>query len=416
MKSFVKLDEAPVATVSNKVKTSRRCFEARQVWDYLQMDSEIYNGDRIRTEEKSQVMLTFENGMVVTLTPNTMTTITVDEEKGVQILLSGGSLIVDSVQKEGGATIIYNQTSVAMTGKAVVSAVEVVDKQKLEVQVFEGSAQVQSGQEKKVQINDGQMVTVKTLEAAPVDEISDPISVLEGNPEPVTVLVEVKEDLTSYQVEENTETYIFENAAELTETLATVNEVESVEELEKAGNEEVFALIQDVFYDEGTSAASDAVAKPKETVKQEVFTKNQAKASSKTNSQTTAKTNTSTLGAPTQATPENNKILNDTYFLKNSGIEFSWATVTGATNYEIILKNDKGKVLLKKNLGKVNRYLYSDLMNLNNGSFEWTVQALKCDSSGKVLESSVVKSSKFVIRLGAISGETSEVGEAFGKE
>jgi len=403
--SYEKLDEKPVAVVTERIKTSRRCFGTRTVWDYLQKDSKIYNGDTIRTEENSQVVLHFEDGLVLTLTPKTMTTISVDESKGLQIQLSGGNIIVDSVAKEKAATVVYNKTNISMSGKAMVSAAEIVEKKELEVQVFEGNAEVQSGENRKVVVEDGQMVTVKPVKAegeaelqtVVADEISDPVSVLEGNPEPVVVLVDVKEDFTASVVDEENIKNVFENHEIIQELETAVIVTDEKQDL-KNSSEELIALINDVE------------SKEEAFVKEAAKKKEPAKVQKKTVQKTTV------LGAPSIASPANNKVLTDSYFINATGIDFSWATVTGATNYQFILKDPAGKILASKKLGKVNHYMFADLMKLSNGKFEWSVQALKCNSAGTAIEKSDLRKAVFVIKLGEISGDAQDLGEVFGKE
>lgn len=72
-----------VATITFKYRTAQRRFENRLVWEWLQNNAEIYNGDHIRTGGLSEAVLHFEDETVITLDEKTLIQVKVDEEKSL---------------------------------------------------------------------------------------------------------------------------------------------------------------------------------------------------------------------------------------------------------------------------------------------------------------------------------------------
>ena len=72
-----------VATITFKYRTAQRRFENRLVWEWLQNNAEIYNGDHIRTGGLSEAVLHFDDETVITLDEKTLIQVKVDEEKSL---------------------------------------------------------------------------------------------------------------------------------------------------------------------------------------------------------------------------------------------------------------------------------------------------------------------------------------------
>lgn len=70
-----------VATITFKYRTAQRRFENRLVWEWLQNNAEIYNGDHIRTGGLSEAVLHFDDETVITLDEKTLIQVKVDKEK-----------------------------------------------------------------------------------------------------------------------------------------------------------------------------------------------------------------------------------------------------------------------------------------------------------------------------------------------
>lgn len=72
-----------VATITFKYRTAQRRFENRLVWEWLQNNAEIYNGDHIRTGGLSEAVLHFDDKTVITLDEKTLIQVKVSEEKSL---------------------------------------------------------------------------------------------------------------------------------------------------------------------------------------------------------------------------------------------------------------------------------------------------------------------------------------------
>ena len=82
-RSLQNTDSESVATITFKYRTAQRRFENRLVWEWLQNNAEIYNGDHIRTGGLSEAVLHFEDETVITLDEKTLIQVKADEEKSL---------------------------------------------------------------------------------------------------------------------------------------------------------------------------------------------------------------------------------------------------------------------------------------------------------------------------------------------
>jgi hypothetical protein len=72
-KTLTRQEEIPVGTITFKYKAAQRRFVDRVLWDRLQRESPVYDGDFIRTAELSEATVTFgEGGAVVNLPENSL--------------------------------------------------------------------------------------------------------------------------------------------------------------------------------------------------------------------------------------------------------------------------------------------------------------------------------------------------------
>ena len=65
------IDQEPVGFVASKSRAAMRRFQDRIIWDRLQKDSPVYNGDFIRTAEHSEAAVSFPGGAMVGVSENT---------------------------------------------------------------------------------------------------------------------------------------------------------------------------------------------------------------------------------------------------------------------------------------------------------------------------------------------------------
>ncbi|MDR2211973.1 MAG: hypothetical protein LBO65_11005 [Spirochaetaceae bacterium] len=97
-----RLGERPVGTITWKYKAAQRRFSDRVLWDRLQMESPVYNGDLIRTAVLSEASITFYNGGYLDLAENSLIRI-FTEDAIPQLDLMEGTLSASS--GEGGMII-----------------------------------------------------------------------------------------------------------------------------------------------------------------------------------------------------------------------------------------------------------------------------------------------------------------------
>jgi hypothetical protein len=128
---MVKAGETPIGTITFKKKSAQRHFLDRALWDRLQQESPIYNGDVIRTADISEASITFSGGgQVINLNENCLVQI-FDDANGLRIDLGGGGISVDSAQgnvalTSGGKTVNIGQGGVVSASTATDGAISLV--------------------------------------------------------------------------------------------------------------------------------------------------------------------------------------------------------------------------------------------------------------------------------------------------
>ena len=96
-------------------------------------------------------------------------------------------------------------------------------------------------------------------------------------------------------------------------------------------------------------------------------------------------------------------------------IDFTWNPVPMATNYSFTIRNDLGQVLINKTLTET-RYTLSDMAELKNGRFTYSVQATQLLPDGTLVRRSDASSSVFTINLPAAADIIiDETGVLYGK-
>jgi hypothetical protein len=117
---MVKAGEQPVGIITFKKKTAQRHFIDHVLWDRLQRESPIYNGDVIRTADISEASITFSGGgQVISLNENSLVQI-FDDADGLRVDFSEGGISVESAQ--GGVTLISGGKTVNISEGGIVNA------------------------------------------------------------------------------------------------------------------------------------------------------------------------------------------------------------------------------------------------------------------------------------------------------
>ena len=138
-----KNNELPIASVSWKYKAAQRKFSDRLIWDRLQQDSPVYNGDTIRTATGAETTVSFENSELH-LGENTIIQIQMDDTGTTSVNLTGGSLSANSsagskMQLKSGNVMVELQEGSSLNARAGSS-----DTETLSLQVLAGNAIINS--------------------------------------------------------------------------------------------------------------------------------------------------------------------------------------------------------------------------------------------------------------------------------
>jgi hypothetical protein len=128
--------EEPIGTITFKYKAAQRRFGDRVLWDRLQKESPVYNGDFIRTADLSEATVTFEEGKAV---------ISLPENSLIQLHNASGGIRVDINEGEVGASAEESALVLASGDSLVTLEVGGVIKAGLEggdltLRVMEGAA------------------------------------------------------------------------------------------------------------------------------------------------------------------------------------------------------------------------------------------------------------------------------------
>lgn len=92
----VRSDKTSIATITFKYKIAQRKFDDRVVWERLQQDAPLYDGDTIRTADLAQATIHFGRGLDIDINENTMVQILVSEDGLLKLSVSDGQIDVDT--------------------------------------------------------------------------------------------------------------------------------------------------------------------------------------------------------------------------------------------------------------------------------------------------------------------------------
>lgn len=121
-RTFSKIGETPIATITYKYRVAQRKFIDRLVWDRLRQSGPIYNGDVIRTAERAEASLRFSDETEISIGENSIIQVYFNEEQGASTVFGGGSIQIDSSSSGQGMELISGSSSVTLDGGASVSA------------------------------------------------------------------------------------------------------------------------------------------------------------------------------------------------------------------------------------------------------------------------------------------------------
>jgi hypothetical protein len=132
--SLTKQSEESVGTIRFKKNAAQRRFSDHIIWDRLQKESPIYNGDTIRTADLSEATVIFNNGDKIDVSETTLIQI-ISNKDGNRVVLNRGN--VNAASERGGLDLEIGGSSVKVGTGSTVSAVA---KNGVNISVLEGNA------------------------------------------------------------------------------------------------------------------------------------------------------------------------------------------------------------------------------------------------------------------------------------
>ncbi|MBR5096703.1 MAG: FecR domain-containing protein, partial [Treponema sp.] len=158
----LKNNENAVATISFKRNTAQRKFIDNDIWEKLNNQSPVYNGDKIRTGADSEVCAEFEDsGSKIQLNENSLVQIYGNKkEKAIEFI--GGEIVLTSgTEEKAAATIKTGKKKISAAPNSQVKIVISKTAPKVEqkeqapqeavVEVIEGEAKIEDIQKPKKQ-------------------------------------------------------------------------------------------------------------------------------------------------------------------------------------------------------------------------------------------------------------------------
>ncbi|MCC6275567.1 MAG: FecR domain-containing protein [Leptospiraceae bacterium] len=176
MTRIVKVGDNPViGTLTFKKHKAQRKYDSQVIWGELEAKSYITNRDTIRTEDKSDAVVTLKDGTKIALAENSMVYLDFSD-KDININFAYGSI---SANKSDG-----NKNSSVLNIKSGDLAVQVTSagdlqmskttEEKVQVKMASGEAKlIQDGQEKTVKKNEAMEVKTSTEETKQIVKLED---------------------------------------------------------------------------------------------------------------------------------------------------------------------------------------------------------------------------------------------------
>ena len=112
-------NEQAVGTITYKRKAAQRRFMDRVLWDRLQRESPVYNGDLVRTADISEATVTFNSGHVIALEENSLIQIFADEN-GPRVDFVQGAVSLDASQSSNGVVLTSGGRVINVSGGGAV--------------------------------------------------------------------------------------------------------------------------------------------------------------------------------------------------------------------------------------------------------------------------------------------------------
>lgn len=121
-RTLSKIGETPIGTITFKYKVAQRKFADRLIWDRLQKESYVYNGDTIRTANLSEATIRFTDDNVITLEESSLAQIFLDSSGSASVDFAGGGIRIDSSQSASGMSVSSGNTNFRIDSGSVMVA------------------------------------------------------------------------------------------------------------------------------------------------------------------------------------------------------------------------------------------------------------------------------------------------------
>ena len=161
-------DAKKIGVISFKRKVAQRKYSSQVVWEDLDQNVPVYNNDSIRTSDFSEAVIKLEDGTSINLDENSMILLAMLGD-GININFSHGSISAKSggkSKKEGEGSVsrikIQSKGTSVSLGKGDIKLSRSANKE-LNLTVTKGTAEVKTGNEKKIIEKDQKVIISKDL-------------------------------------------------------------------------------------------------------------------------------------------------------------------------------------------------------------------------------------------------------------
>lgn len=121
-RTLSKIGETPIGMITFKYKVAQRKFSDRLIWDMLQKESYVYNGDTIRTADLSEATIRFTDNNIITLEESSLAQIFLDSRGAASVDFAGGGIRIDSSQSASGMSVSSGNTKFRIDSGSVMVA------------------------------------------------------------------------------------------------------------------------------------------------------------------------------------------------------------------------------------------------------------------------------------------------------
>ena len=194
-RSSSRTDKDTIATISFKNKIAQRKYSDRVVWERVNQNAPLYDGDIIRTADLSSAVIHFTDGTTIDLSENTMVQIYYSES-GLQVAVGGGDVQVDSSAESSVSLKLDDGSTVNVDAGASLAAKSDASGAK-SLEVKSGSAQITTESGQKAAIASGESVSVEkggeiTKKPLTITSLPKELRLLNIKHEPIPVKLEWK--------------------------------------------------------------------------------------------------------------------------------------------------------------------------------------------------------------------------------